>query len=224
MKKKQSLIEIIKKQHDGLRRISGKYIESILEGETNHKVLLMLDGYDEYKPGTNEDIDEAIESGIGNCFLILTSRPGDYLSKSIRDKMDGEIIIEGFSVENIKECGTKYLKSREKCEQMLREAKQTGIDVLLHVPIILVMTVVVFIQEESLPKSKTGIYETIFRLAMDRTTLKTFGCKSANISKISELLYALGELSWNALQNDVQQLLLKQGTYIRYLFLTCVKQ
>ena len=107
-------------------------------------------------------------------------------------------------------CSTKYLKSEEKSEQMLRQAKETGIDVLLHIPIILVMTVVVFIQEESLPKTKTGIYETIFRLSMDRTTLKTFGCKSANISKISELLYALGELSWNALQNDVQQLLLKQ--------------
>ena len=210
MKKGPSLIEIIRKQHDGLKRVANEYIESILEGETNHKVLLMLDGYDEYKPGTNDDIDRAIESTIGNCFLILTSRPGDYLSKSIRDQMDGEIIIEGFSEENIQVCSTNYLKSKEMSDKMLEQAEETGIDVLLHIPIILVMTVVVFIQEESLPKTKTGIYETIFRLSMDRTTLKTFGCKSANISKISELLYALGELSWNALQNDVQQLLLKQ--------------
>ena len=93
---------------------------------------------------------------------------------------------------------------------MLKQAKQAGIDVLLHSPIILVMTVVIFIQEESLPKTKTGIYETIFRLTMDRTTLKSFDCMSTRISKISELLYALGELSWTALQNDVQQLLLKK--------------
>ena len=103
-------MEIIKKQYD-LKRVAAKYIESILEGETNHKVLLMLDGYDEYKPGTNDDIDSAIESTIGNCFLILTSQPGDYLSKSIRDKMDGEIVIEGFSEDNIIVCSTKYLKS-----------------------------------------------------------------------------------------------------------------
>ena len=210
MKKGPSLIEIIKKQHDGLKRVANEYIESILEGETNHKVLLMLDGYDEYKPGTNDDIDRAIESTIGNCFLILTSRPGDYLSKSIRDQMDGEIVIEGFSDENIEVCSTNYLKSEEMSDKMLEQAIETGIYVLLHIPIILVMTVVVFTQEKSLPKTKTGIYETIFRLSMDRTTLKTFGCKSANISKISELLYALGELSWNALQNDFQQLLLKQ--------------
>ena len=210
VEKGPSLVEIIKTQHDGLKSLSNEYIQSILEGETNKKVLLMLDGYDEYKPGTNKDIDEAIESTIGNCFLILTSRPGDYLGKSIRDKMDGEIIIEGLSEKNIKVCSTKYLKSEELSEQMFKQAEETGIYSLLHIPIILVMTVVVFIQEESLPKTKTGIYETIFRLTMDRTTLKTFGCKSANISKISELLYALGELSWNALQNDVQQLLLKQ--------------
>ena len=210
VKNGQSLVEIIRKQHDGLRGISSKYIQSILEGDTNHKVLLMLDGYDEYKPGTNDDIDRAIESTIGNCFLILTSRPGDYLSKSIRDKMDGEIVIEGFSKKNIKVCSINYLESEERSRQMLKQAKETGIDVLLHIPIMLVMTVVVFIQGESLPKTKTGIYETIFRLTMDRTTLKTFGCKSTNISKISELLYALGELSWDALQNDVQQLLLKQ--------------
>ena len=67
------MVEIIRKQHDRLKRVVNEYIESILEGETNHKVLLMLDGYDEYKPGTNDDIDRAIESTIGNCFLILTS-------------------------------------------------------------------------------------------------------------------------------------------------------
>ena len=137
------------------------------------------------------------------------------MSKSIRDQMDGEIVIEGFSEENIQVCSTNYLKSKEMSDKMLEQAEETGIDVLLHIPIILVMTVVVFLQEESLPKTKTGIYETIFRLSMDRTTLKTFGCKSANISKISELLYALGELSWNALQNDVQQLLLKQVRKLR---------
>ena len=170
----------------------------------------MLDGYDEYTPGTNKDIDGVIESGIGNCFLILTSRPGEYLSQRLRSRMDGEIVIEGFSEEKIRECSTEYLKSREDSVQMLMQARKSGIYVLLHIPIILVMTVVVFIQEKSLPKTKTGIYETIFRLAMDRTRLKTFGCKSEAISKLQDLLYTLGEFSWNALQYHIQQLLLKK--------------
>ena len=173
---------------------------------------MMLDGYDEYEPGTNKNIDKAIQCTIGNCFLILTSRQGSYLSKRIRDTMDGEILIEGFSEESILECSTKYLGSKEKSQAMLKQAKQAGIYTLLHIPIILVVTVVVFTEEQSLPKTKTDIYKTIFRLVMDRTTLKTFGCRSEHIAKLAELLDTLGEFSWTALQNDVQQLLLKRVT------------
>ena len=189
--KTSTLVELIKKQHDGLENVPSDILKSILQGETKYRVLLMLDGYDEYTPGTNRDIDKAIESTIGNCVLIITSRRGNYISKETRDKMDGEIIIEGLSESGIRECSSKYLGSKEKSLKMLHQAKETGIYVLLYIPIILVMTVVVFMEEDSLPRTKTGIYETIFRLAMDRTTLKTFGRRSEGIEKLEELLYLL---------------------------------
>ena len=181
-----------------------------MEGETNYKVLLMLDGYDEYTPGKNNHIDIVIKSGIGNCFLIITSRPGGYLSQSLRNTMDGQIMIEGFSEESIIECSTKYFGSAEKSDKMLKQAKETGINELLRVPIMLVMTVVIFNEENTLPKSKTEMYETIFRLTIDRTTLKTFGHKSKDITKLDDLLNTLGEFSWKALQKDSQELLLKR--------------
>ena len=209
VKKKGTLAQLVKLQHDGLDETPAAYIESVLKGKTNHRVLLMLDGYDEYTPGTNKDIDKAIESTIGNCFLIVTSRPG-YLKKYTRNKMDGEVIIEGFSSKNILLCGTKYLGSLEKSLEMLKEATKTGIDALLHVPIILVMTVVVYLENETLPKTKTGIYNIIYGLATGRTTLKTFGCKSSEIPQLEDLLHTLGELSWTALQKDIQQLLLSK--------------
>ena len=205
-----SLAKIIQLQHDKLEEVPIEHIQAVLKGKTKHKVLLMLDGYDEYTRGTNRDIDKAIESTIGNCLLILTSRSGGYISKAVRDKMDGEIIIEGFSQESIAECSSKYLGNEELSRKMLEQAKTAGIHVLLHIPIILVMTVVVFLEEESLPRTKTAIYQTIYRLAMDRTTLRTFGCKSAEIPHLEDLLYTLGEFSWKALQSDVQQLLLQK--------------
>ena len=208
-----SLTHAIKKQHGLENNVPVEYIEAILKGKTNHRVLLMLDGYDEYTPGTNKDIDGVIESGIGNCFLILTSRPGEYLSQRLRNRMDGEIMIEGFSEEKIRECSTKYLQSESMSKEMLSQAKVTGIYELLHVPIILVMTVVVFIEEKALPNSKTGIYKTIFRLVTNRTTLKNFGLKSENIPQMEYWLQTLGEFAWKALQNDVQQLLLKKASW-----------
>ena len=103
-----------------------------------------------------------------------------------------------------------YLESQEASDAMLQQAKDNGIYELLKVPIILLMACVIFNQKESLPKSKTDIFDTIFELLMDRTTLKTFGCKSGEIANLDELLCRLGELFWKALQNDIQQLLLNK--------------
>ena len=65
-----SLAEIVNSQHD-LEHINTDYINSILHGKTKHKVLLMLDGYDEYKPGTNQELDTAIPKTIGTCFISV---------------------------------------------------------------------------------------------------------------------------------------------------------
>ena len=211
-----SLLNLIIKQHGKLEAADSELVESILKGKTNHRVLLLLDGYDEYKPGTNIDVDRAIEHSIGNCFLILTSRPGrpsddeHFLSKEIRDKMDGEVTIEGFSEENIKLCSTQYLDSKEKSEEMLEQAKNTGVFALLKIPIILLMVCVVFYENKFLPETRTGIYKKIFKLTIDRTTLKTFKPGMYEKEFLDFLLCALGELSWRALQSDVQQLLLQK--------------
>ena len=205
-----SLPEIIKIQHEEIEETPLEFLDNILKGKTKYRVLLMLDGYDEYSPGMNKDVDDAIKTSLGNCFLILTCRTGDYLTKRIRDQMDGEISIDGFSEENILQCSISHIGSREKSEKMLSQAKEAGIYSLLHVPIILVMTIVVFLEEESLPKSKTEIYKTIYKMVIDRNTLKKFGKKSEDIPKMGDLLDTLGEFSWKALQQKLQPLLLKK--------------
>ena len=114
--------------------------------------------------------------------------------------------------DGIEETPVEFLDigSREKSEEMLKQAEQAGIHTLLHIPIILVMTIVVFLEEESLPKSKTGIYKTIYKLVIDRNTLKKFGLKSDDIPKMHDLLNTLGEFSWKALHQKLQPLLLKK--------------
>ena len=130
--KTSSLAELIVKQHEKLEVDDIQNIQSILKGKTRCRVLLIMDGYDEYKPGTNKEVDRAIEATMGNCFLILTSRPdlpskkGQYVSQKIRDRMDGEVIIEGFNEENIQKCSALYLESKEKSAAMLKEATESG--------------------------------------------------------------------------------------------------
>ena len=170
------------------------------------KSYFLMDGYDEYEPGTNREVDKAIEITHGNCLLLLTSRPG-YLKKQIRDKMDGEIIIHGFSQDNMKRCARLFLGNEQKCSEMLTQAKNSGIDGLLHVPIILLMVCTIFAEEKMLPKQKTDIVGTIFKLAVARAKLKTPN-EARNRDFTDDLLLVLGRFSWQALQKGFGQLLL----------------
>ena len=223
--KNSTLSEVIVAQHGKLDSDDSQNIDIILRGKTGHKVLLMLDGYDEYRPGTNEQVDRAIQYSIGNCFLIVTSRPelpfcdGHSFPKDIRDSMDLEVTIEGFSHENIRKCCTQYLDSEEKSDTLLQQAKKTGIDTLLKVPIVLLMVCVLFSEGATLPKARTKIVGKIFELTINRTTLKSLSPDEyAEFKKsFNELLYALGELSWKALHQNVPRLLVsKVGLLFRF--------
>ena len=217
--KNSTLAELIVAQHGKLENNDIELIDIILRGKTGHKVLLMLDGYDEYRPGTNAQVDRAIQYSIGNCFLIVTSRPelpfcdGHYLPKEIRDSVDFELTIEGFSHDSIRKCCTQYLasperESPERSEILLQQATRVGIDNLLKVPVILLMVCVLFSEGEALPKAKTKIVSKIFELTINRTTLKSLSPEEyAEFKKsFNELMHALGELSWKALRQNVPRL------------------
>ena len=175
--KTSSLAELIKLQHEQLKDVPTEKIKSILQGKTEKevKVALLFDGYDEYQPGCNKDIDQALESGVGNCFLVLTSRPG-YVGDEIRRKMDYEVTIEGLSVENIKKCSKLYMDCKEKSADMLKQAKSVGIfkpkgsifhriflsssmidHALLRIPIMLLMTCFIYEENRSLQNTRTNI-------------------------------------------------------------------
>ena len=210
----RSLAELVADEHD-LEKEDIEVINAILTGKTKHKVMLLLDGYDEYTPGTNYELDQAVEETLGKCFIILTSRPQDArdFTIKIRNKMDAEVVIEGFSEENIKKFSSRYLGSEE-VEKFLQDANRAGLYELLKVPSILLMMSVLYTEygKKSLPERRTELFKNLFELTMDRSTLKSFnyGCYSSEIPNIQEILRILGQFAWEALQNDIRQLLIKQ--------------
>ena len=211
-----SLAELVADEHD-LEKEDIPLLQNLLKGKTKHKVLLLLDGYDEYTSGTNTELDKAIEKTVGKCLLILTSRPKDQkdFTVKIRDKMAGEVEIRGFSEENIKKCCSRYLGSDEEANKFLEEAKtKAGLYELLHVPIILLICSVLYNEneEKTLPERKTELYENLFQFIMDRSTLKpqNFGCVSSEVPNLQIMLQTLGKFAWEALQNDVRQLLINK--------------
>ena len=92
--------------------------------------------------------------------------------------------------------------------------KKAHIYELLKVPIMLLMTSVLYDEneEKSLPERKTELYENLYEFVTDRSTLKpnNFGCYSSEIPNIQTMLQTLGKFAWEALQNDVRQLYIEK--------------
>ena len=208
-----SLEQIIIKQH-GLKgkNVSESQIRFILEEQS---VLLILDGYDEYQKGTNSDIDSAIKDTVGDCFLILTCRDGDYISKGTLSKFDCEIEILGFTPFTMFQCAAKYLESKEMANRLISEASRWMIRDLLQIPIILLMVCVLYFKEKKLPRSHTAIIDKIVELLLDRSTLKHFGAKCRQVPGLRAKLYQLGELAWKTLKSKTRQLLLPQVLHFK---------
>ena len=204
--------ELVIKQHKRMKvkRIPPEKVKSILEGTVKCKVLMMLDGYDEYQKSTNTHINDAISDTIGDCFIIITSRPGDYMSKDDQDQMDGEIQIVGLSEASIQECASKYLQSEDRASDLLHQTKEAKISELLCIPIVLLMVCILYHEHQSLPSSKTDIVWKIITMCMDRSTLKHLGKKSSEIADLDELLDILGQLSLESLQRDTKKLLIQK--------------
>ena len=207
--KESSLAELIISQHNRLEvmEVQPEKINHIVKGKTKHKTLLILDGYDEYKPGLNKDIDDAIEKTVGTCVMVLTSRPG-FLVPTLRQNMKTVATIKGFSKENIRRSSRLLLGSRKKAKAMIKQARKAGIYDLLQAPIILLFSCLVFQEHNSLPETKTGLYREIFKLFIDRSAEKDESLRDLDKGSLDDLLDLLGEASWKSLQKDTGELLL----------------
>ena len=77
------LENIIVQQHKGLKGndVQPAEIKAILRNQAKKKIVIILDGHDEYQPGTNSDIDHLIKREyLRNCGIVLSSQKCYYFS------------------------------------------------------------------------------------------------------------------------------------------------
>ena len=215
VKDNSSLEKIIISQHSGLRanKVQPAEIKSILEGD--NKVLLLIDGHDEYKTGRNTDIDEAIKKEkLWNCWMILTSRETEQI-KDVKQYMDAEAEIQGFDAKNVKAYITRSLGSEEQTAELLKQAENIG---LIHrgfgnygvltKPILLSMICVLFKCNQTLSNTITGIIQAIVDRCINREAIRAKGQKS--VDKAKRALYNLGKLAWQGLNEPGKKLIFEE--------------
>ncbi len=176
-------------------------------------MLKQTNGYDEYTAGCNKDIDKIIQTGKDRCLIIVSSRPGDFLHP-LKKYINDEVRITGFSEENIAICAELYLNSNPELRRdFLSQANKAGINELLHIPIILLMSCALFTEKKCLPSKKTTLFKDVVLMSISRTTLKTMGKEASEVDDLHELMVRLGKLAWTALNRQSKQLVLYKVTY-----------
>ena len=200
---------IIIAQHSGLKanKVEPAEIKSILE-DSNTKVLLLIDGHDEYKTGCNTDIDEAIKKeSLWSSWMILSSRETDDIRK-LKKYMNGELEIKGFDWKGLWEYVTCSLCDETKMEEFKSQAKRVdlmsesispragGYEILL-IPIIPYILCVLFKSSQALPKTKTTVLKAVIDRCIDRETIRAKGHKA--VDRTRRAFHKLGELAWQGL-------------------------
>ena len=213
--------DIIIAQHRALEanNVQPAEIKSILDDHKDGKLLLLIDGYDEYKKGINEDIDKAINrKKLWNRWLILTSRETPEM-KQIASDMDAEAEIHGFDATNRDKYMEKVL-GKEKTSELLTQLKECDIPQdrkskyagdILSIPIILSMVCTLFVCNSTMPKTLTGIMQAIVDRCMDREAIRRKGQKKFNtlssIVGLERTRIKLGKLAWHGLNKPGKKLL-----------------
>ncbi len=215
-----SLAKIILEQHKGLtaNHVTENEISNLLDGKFKSNILVLIDGFDEYLIGTNDQMDSVLHrSSLWDSWIILTSRPFDQVDL-IKPHFDAEATIIGFSPENIQVYASKFLGSEIVGYNFVERAKMNQILDILGIPLILQMTCVLFQSGHSLPYSKTETTKAIVDWSIEYSTYRQKHPVTARSSQrdIGNMLFKLGKLAWESLQRNIKQLLLKKVLFVSH--------
>ena len=164
VKDNSSIESLIIAQHSGLNsnEVTPEEVRSILKGESKTKVLLLIDGHDEYKTGRNTDIDKVIKKqSLWNCWVVLTSRETEQLY-DVKQYMD-EVEIQGFDDRSVQDYVFRYMDDDRKAVKLLKQVEAKGMlfyRSILNVPMLLNMVCSLFEGTDSdsmLPRTRTGL-------------------------------------------------------------------
>ena len=202
----EDIENIIVAQHKGLKGngVEPGEIKTIIRGPSSQRVVLIFDGHDEYKRGTNSDIDNSITKDyLRTCSIVLASRENESL-REIKKYMDTEVEITGFDMEGVKEYAMQYLRSSERCEQLIAETSNINSSMfdygILHIPIFLNMICVLFKLDNSILLGKIAVLSAIVERCPHWEAIRRTGKKRVN--DVKDVVIKLGKLALDGLLGE----------------------
>ena len=171
------------------------------------KVLLIFDGYDEYRSGCDSEIYEIFSgNSLRSCCVLITTR----ISKAneLRGSEDLHAEITGFSQVDREDFMRRFLNSEE--VSMLKDhLYRRELEELAKVPLLLLLFCILWRegQSKSFPNSKTKLYVDIVQFILNhshskQTADKTKTKQYVELKSFKEILSEIGKVALQSLLKD----------------------
>ena len=165
------------------------------------KVLLILDGYDEYVYSSkNESPVFKIwkKSKLRDCCVVITSR--EMKAETLRNFSDAQFKIDGFNRQRQEEFARRFLKDDKDIEDFFMYLRQHNLSELAQIPLLLLMLCLLWTKttRKALPKERAHIFAQFVKTLFDHLREKQ-SAESVVVKDYSDELYALGRLAFEAL-------------------------
>ena len=167
------------------------------------KVLLILDGYDEYSAEKSSPVHQVLKgSHLRDCTLLVTTRPRK--KDELRPGSHAQFEIDGFDEWQVETFALKFLRDQTKVDEFIDFLNERGLWDLAEIPLLLLMLVLSWeVSDYQGPStSRANLYNSFCQTLLDHVTAKTSEKTFRSMDEYREELAKLGELAWQALLND----------------------
>ena len=184
-----------------------KYMtEGLVEYISNNqeKVLLIFDGYDEYRCGRNSEIYEIFSgNSLRSCCVLITTR----ISKAdeLRGGEDLHAEITGFSEVDRIVFMRRFLSSEE-VRKLMIHLYERKLNELAKVPLLLLFLCTLWKKGQSkhFQKTKTKLYMDIIEFVLNHSHSKQSPPHYVEVTSFKEILSEIGKVALQGLLNDDQ--------------------
>ena len=167
------------------------------------KVLLILDGYDEYSAETSSPVHQIWKgSQLRDCTLLVTTRPRK--KDELRPGSHAQFEIDGFDQWQVHTFALKFLRDQTEVEEFRDFLGERDLWDLAKIPLLLLMLVLSWkVSDYQGPStSRADVYNSFCQTLLDHVTAKASDETFKSMDEYREELAKLGELAWQALLND----------------------
>ena len=165
------------------------------------KVLLILDGYDEYSAEKSSPVHLIWKgSQLRDCTLLAITRP---LKKDeLRPGSHAQFEICGFDDWQVEKFALKFLRDQTEVKKFKDFLFKHMLRALAEIPLLLLMLVLSWNKYQGPLTSRSDLYFKFCQTLLDHVTSKTSDEIFRSVGEYTNDLAKLGEFAWQALLND----------------------